>query len=159
MFDVNKIINDAIAAAVAQATAPLLERIAALELRSNIETKLLPLEDNPAQGVDAALHNRVRAAEAVATRLHERVLALEAHTSVLDEHGGLLEALDNQEWFWAKIRNFTDTAVEQAIENHTDCWDHDDFVREEKLDDYVKSDDIRDDIRDIISGATISIRI
>ena len=136
MIDINTIISQALAAAVAQATAPLLERIAALEAAAQ----------QPLEGA-----------------LTDRVAALEKHTAVLDEHGGLLEYLDNQEWFWHKIRNFTDTAVEQAVDAHTACWDHNDFVTEDKLDDYVTSEaldsEVRDAVSDIMEGATVSIRI
>lgn len=125
MIDLNTLISQALAAAVQQATAPLLERIATLESQSAV--------------------------------LLNRVTALEKHPAMLDEHGGLLEYLDNQEWFWEKIREFTGNVVEQAIENHTDCWDHNDFVTEDKLDDYVKTDNFRDEIEDVINNATIRL--
>jgi hypothetical protein len=86
MIDINSILTQALSAAVAEATKPLVERIAALE------TRLLALENNPAQGVD--------------TTLETRLLALEKHTAVLDQHGGILEYLDDQEWFWEKVRRF-----------------------------------------------------
>ena len=155
MIDINAIISQALAAAVQQATAPLLERIAALE------TRLLALENNPAQGVDTtlnawemAMQNRVDSADAVAKRLHERVLALEN-----------LEYLDNQEWFWNKIRRFTDGAVESAIEQHCEEYDHDDMVMKHELpdmDDYVTKDDldseVRDAVRDTLEDARIHLR-
>ena len=168
MFDINKIISDAIATAVdAHITAIRQEyanKIGALEMRISM------LEKFPVQGVETAPAQPTAAQQPEATMeetlqsldrmsaMAERIATLEKHTAVLDEHGDLLEYLDNQEWFWAKIRNFTDTAVEQAMEEHTETYDHDDFVTEDKLDDYMKSDDLHDDIRDIISGATISIR-
>lgn len=176
-ININAILSQALAAAVQQATAPLQERIAALEAQSAnrherlrvleraLTDRVTALENNPAQGVDTtlnawemAMQNRVDSADAVAKRLHERVLALETHTAVLDQHGGILEYLDNQEWFWNKLRNFTDTAVEQAIENHTNCWDHNDFVTEDKLDDYVQKDSFRDEIEDVLNNATIRFR-
>ena len=140
MFDINAIINDAITAAVEKATAPLLERIANLESQS------------------ANRHARLRVLEGALT---DRVDALESTST--QGIGVLLENLDNQEWFWHKIREFTGTVVEQAIENHTDCWDHNDFVTEDKLDDYVKTENLEsevcDVVRDIMEGATVSIRI
>ena len=97
MIDINSILTQALAAAVAEATKPLVERIAALE------TRLLALENNPAQGVD--------------TTLETRLLALEKHTAVLDQHGDILEYLDNQEWFWEKvsryITNYSDITVDE----------------------------------------------
>lgn len=97
MIDINTILTQALAAAVAEAMLPLQQeyankmgematRIAALEAR------LLALENNPAQGVD--------------TTLETRVAALEKHTAVLDQHGGILEYLDNQEWFWEKVSRY-----------------------------------------------------
>ena len=98
MIDINSILTQALAAAVAEATKPLVERIAALE------TRLLTLENNPAQGVD--------------TTLETRVAALEKHTAVLDPHGGILEYLDNQEWFWEKVRRFAAAAADAEAEAH-----------------------------------------
>ena len=132
MIDLNTIISQALAAAVQQATAPLLERIATLESQS------------------AALLSRVTALESPSTQ----------------GLGVLLENLDNQEWFWEKIRAFTDGAVEQAVEQHCEEYDHDDMLTSDALpdmDEYIKREDldsdIRDDIRDIMEGATVSIRI
>lgn len=143
MIDLNTLISQALAAAVQQATAPLLERITALEAQS------------------ADRHARLRVLEGALT---DRVAALESTST--QSIGVLLENLDNQEWFWEKIREFTGNVVEQAIENHTDCWDHNDFVTKDKLpdmDDYVKTENLEsevlDAVRDIMEGATVSIRI
>lgn len=157
-ININAIISQALAAAVQQATAPLLERIAALE------TRLLALENNPAQGVDTTLEQAAVNKDAherqlfVLQHLTARIAALETHTAVLVQHGGIVEYLDNQEWFWNKLRNFTDTAVEQAVEQHCEEYDHDDFVTEDKLDDYVQKDSFRDEIEDVLNNATIRIR-
>jgi hypothetical protein len=132
MIDLNTIISQALAAAVQQATAPLLERIATLESQS------------------AALLSRVTALEATS----------------IQGIGVLLENLDNQEWFWEKIRAFTDGAVEQAVEQHCEEYDHDDMLTSDALpdmDDYIKREDldseVRDAVSDIMEGATVSIRI
>ena len=171
MFDINTIISQALAAAVAQATAPLLERIAALEnqalvMPDAVDKRITALEKRVFEDLGALIEQEFIASMAVTDvvghdtvkALTDRVAALEKHTAMLDEHGGLLEHLDNQEWFWGKIRAFTDTAVEQAIENHTECWDHNDFVTEDKLDDYVQKDSFRDEIEDVLNNATIRIR-
>ena len=215
MFDINAIISQALAPAVAQATAPLLERIAALEAQSaDRHARLRVLEgaltdrvaalENQALVVSDAVDKRIAALEKrvfedlgtiieqefiasmavtdvvghdTVKALTDRVAALETKLTEADlftkttevhiNKDELLEYLDNQEWFWDKIRNFTDTAVEQAVENHTDMYDHNDFVTEDKLDDYVKTEDldsevrdaVRDAVRDIMEGATVSIRI
>ncbi len=168
-ININTIISQALAAAVQQAIQPLQQEYAnkMAEMAQQIaalETRLLALENNPAQGVDTTLEQAAVNKDAherqlfVLQHLTARVTALEKHTAVLDQHGGIVEYLDNQEWFWDKIRNFTDTAVEQAIENHTDCWDHNDFVTEDKLDDYVQKDSFRDEIEDVLNNATIKLR-
>jgi len=143
--------------------AEAIDRIAALEAQSAnrherlrvlegaLTDRVAALENNPAQGVD--------------TTLEQRIAALEKHTAVLDQHGGLLEYLDDQEWFWNKIRNFTDSAVESAIEQHCEEYDHDDMVMKHELpdmDDYVTKDYLRDEISDAVhdklDNATLSIR-
>ena len=157
MFDINTIINDAIAAAVAQAIQPLQQEYA--NKMAEMAEKIAVLE-NQAIVVSNTLDTRIAALETKLTEADLFTKTTEGHVNK-DE---LLEYLDNQEWFWHKIRNFTDTVVEQAIENHTECWDHNDFfVTEDKLDDYVKTEDldseVRDAVRDIMEGATVSIRI
>ena len=159
MFDINKIINDTIAAAVsthiteyANKMAEMAEKITALEMR------LLALENNPAQGVDTTLEKRIAALETNTADTIGEIDTIKQQLVVLDQHGGLLEYLDNQEWFWNKIRNFTDSAVEQAIDMHIETYDHSDFVTGDKLDDYVQKDDFRSEIEDVLNNATIRIR-
>jgi len=154
MIDINSILTQALAAAVAEATKPLVERIAALE------TRLLALENNPAQGVD--------------TTLETRLLALEKHTAVLDQHGGILEYLDNQEWFWEKLHNTINdnvaSRVEQAIENHeegTSHYDQDDIEtwidaaveQHEENKTHGDEDDIEEIVQKLLNSASISISI
>ena len=177
-ININAIISQALAAAVQQALQPLQQEYAnkmaeMAEKIAALDKRLLALENNPAQGVDTtlnawemAMQNRVASADAVAQRMHERVLALEMHTAVLDQHGGIVEYLDNQEWFWDKIRRFTDGAVESAIEQHCEEYDHDDMVMKHELpdmDDYVTKDAMRDEISDAVhdklDNATLSIRL
>ena len=138
-ININTIISQALAAAVQQALQPLQQEYAnkMAEMAQQIaalETRLLALENNPAQGVDTTLEET-------------------------------LQRLDNQEWFWNKIRRFTDGAVEQAVEQHCEEYDHDDMVMKHELpdmDDYVTKDDLRDEISDAVhdklDNATLSIR-
>lgn len=175
MIDINSILTQALAAAVAEATKPLVERIATLE------TRLLALENNPAQGVDTtlnawemALQNRVFSVEAVASRLHERTLALEAHTAVLDQHGGILEYLDNQEWFWEKVGRFAGAAIDTKIDNAIDAHlenanhlDEDDIDTkiEEAIEQHEENkthgddDDIEEIVQKLLNSASISITV
>lgn len=177
MIDINTIISQALAAAVQQALQPLQQEYAnkmgqMAQQIAALEARLLALENNPAQGVDTtlnawemAMQNRVDSADAVAKRLHERVAALEKHTAVLDQHGGIVEYLDDQEWFWDKLRRFTDGAVESAIEQHCEDYDHDDMLMKHEMpdmDDYIKREDfdseVRDAVHDTLDNATLSIR-
>ena len=199
MIDLNTIISQALAAAVQQATAPLLERIAALEAQSaDRHARLRVLEgaltdrvaalENQALVVSDAVDKRISALEKrvfedLGTIIEQEFIASMAVTDVVGHDtvkaltdrvaaleststqgiGVLLENLDNQEWFWHKIREFTGTVVEQAVEHHCDEYDHNDFVTEDKLDDYVKTENLEsevcDVVRDIMEGATVSIRI
>jgi len=159
MIDINAIISQALAAAVQQAIQPLqqeyankmaemAQQIAALDTHlAEAIDRIAALENNPAQGVD--------------TTLEKRIAALEAATQPEEA----LQRLDNQEWFWNKIRNFTDSAVESAIEQHCEEYDHDDMVMKHELpdmDDYVTKDDldseVRDAVRDTLEDARIHLR-
>lgn len=137
MIDINTIISQALAAAVAQALQPI------------------------QQEYDNKMGEMAQKIAALEGALTDRVLALESPST--QGIGVLLENLDNQEWFWHKIRAFTDGAVEQAVEQHCEEYDHDDFVTEDKLGEYVKTEDLasemRDDVRDILNGVTVSIHI
>ena len=156
-ININAIISQALAAAVQQAIQPLQQEYA--NKMAEMAQQIAALDTHLAEAIDriAALENQ---ALVVSDAVDKRLLALENNPAqgvdtTLEE---TLQRLDNQEWFWNKIRNFTDTAVEQAIENHTDYWDHNDFVTEDKLDDYVTKDSFRDEIEDVLNNATIRIR-
>ena len=140
MFDINKIINDTIAAAVSTHI---------ITLQQEYANKMAEMAEKI-----TALETRITALEHAATQ----PLALNKEE--------LIEHLDNQEWFWGKIRNFTDGAVEQAVEQHCEMYDHDDMVMKHEIpdmDDYVKREDldseVRDAVRDIMDGATVSISL
>lgn len=151
-ININAILSQALAAAVQQAIQPLQQEYAnkMAEMAQQIaalETRLLALENNPAQGVD--------------TTLERRITALEAATQPEEA----LQRLDNQEWFWDKLRRFTDGAVESAIEQHCEEYDHDDMLMRDALpdmDDYVTKDYLRDEVsdavRDILEDARIHLR-
>lgn len=146
MIDINTIISQALAAAVQQAIQPLQQEYA--NKMAEMAQQIAALDTHLAEAIDriAALENNP--AQGVDTTLEEA-----------------LQRLDNQEWFWNKIRNFTDSAVESAIEQHCEEYDHDDMVMKHELpdmDDYVTKDDLRDEISDAVhdklDNATLSIR-
>jgi len=152
MFDLNKIVTDAlnaavqqaVAEAVAEAVAPLLERITALE-------------NNPAIGVD--------------TTLEARVVALEERpaTAVAVDEAKMVEALNSQEWFWEKLRRTTDAQIEEAMDNHLETYNHDDYDsvvsnwNDEDPADFLREGDLHDQIDDRVNetlrNATFSISI
>ena len=126
MFDINAIINNAIATAVAEATKPLVARIEALE---NIAAEYSP---TPAVVIDEAK---------------------------------MVEALNSQEWFWVKIRSFTDAAAERSMDAHTEEFNHDNYdeiaskVEDIDFDDLVKTYDINEAVRDAIGEMSFEVRI
>ena len=181
MFDINTIISQALAAAVAQAIQPLqqeyankmaemAEKIAALEKRvfEDLGT-IIEQEFTASMAVtDVVGHNTVQALTDRVAFLENQALvmsdAVDKRIAALEDNKQMTAAafvtyLDNQEWFWGKIREFTGTVVEQAVEHHCDEYDHNDFVTEDKLDDYVKTENLEYAVRDIMEGATVSIRI
>jgi uncharacterized coiled-coil protein SlyX len=176
MIDINAIISQALAAAVQQATQPLLERIEALEIQEDTQHARLRvligvLTDRVAVLEQSSSLDKLRLDD-----MAEKLTALEVKlteaqlfqktTEVQIDKDDLLEHLDNQEWFWDKIRHFTDGAVEAAIEQHCEEYDHDDMLLNDALpdmNDYVTKDEldseVRDAVHDIMDGATVSIRL
>lgn len=145
MIDINAIItealNTAVAAAVTEATKPLLARIEALE-------------NNPAIGTDTALAARVKAIE-------DAPNALSA--------AAFVTYLDQQEWFWEKINtyivNHIAGEIEEAMNDHCSNYDHDaydavvDNWGSEDPTDFVKDDDFKEQINDVLSNASFEVRI
>jgi hypothetical protein len=139
---------------VEEAVTPLLERITALE-------------NNPAQGVDTTLTDRVVALE---TKLTEAAL-FEKNTNVtipIDE-AKMVEALNSQEWFWEKVNNYVDAGIERAIDDHCSTYNHDDYDsvvsnwNDEDPADFLREGDLHDQIDDRVNetlrNATFSISI
>jgi hypothetical protein len=113
MFDLNTIINQALATAIAQATEPLIKRIEELEAKQAQPQPNTPLDINAA-----------------------------------------MDELNQQEWFWEKIRRYIDAGVEVALEDHTGTYDHDGFVTKDELpdfDDFVTKDDLPSDFEDFVT--------
>lgn len=126
----------------------LAQRIIALEER------LAALENNPAQGVDTTLEARVKALEAAPNAISA---------------AAFVTYLDQQEWFWEKVRGVADAAAEQVMEDHTGSYDHDDYDRmynewgSEDVSDFVKEGDLDDLIeekaKEVLNNASFSISI
>lgn len=169
MFDLNTILTQALTAAVAEATKPLVERIEKLEtncnayeimFRSHIE-RLEALENNPATGETLSPDDLVQ--------VKQRIEVLENTSFAPINEARLVEVLDQQEWFWEKLMRkageAAESAVEEAINDHCSTYDHDDYdntssaVNDVDLDDLVSRGDLEDAINSALHNATITIRI
>ena len=130
MFDINALINNAITTAVAEAIKPLVARIEALE---NIAAEYTPA---PAVTIDEAK---------------------------------MVAALDSQEWFWEKLtrkaKEVADAAAERAMDSHTEEFNHDSYdevvstIEDIDFDDFAKTDDIKDAVRDAVQDLSFEIRV
>ena len=124
MFDLNQILSAALNAAVAEAVAPLVERIAVLERRIDtlssqhvaIGERLAALENNPAQGQD------------------------------LTPTTGL-------------TRDQVEALIEQAMEEHTSSYDHDDYDRHISDDDKHIEGDLDDAVREAVSNLSFEVSV
>lgn len=175
MIDLNTIISNALTAAVTSAVAPLNERIAMLEKNEEYLVKRIAA----LEGVDHERQHAMTArwfggAREEIDALTTRVVALENNpaqgvdtqaTPVIDE-ARMVEALNSQEWFWEKLQNRIDAATEQAVDNHCENYDHDDYdsivSKVEDMpdfDDYVTRDSVREEIEDVLNNATLSLSI
>ena len=211
MFDINAIVNTAIAAAVEAATKPLAAQVQCVDtdlaaLRERIET----LEKN-----EEALVRRIAALESLSDTLPDpdhhalaqRIAALENNPAqgALDvPHAALIEELDKQEWFWGKVSDFVEKEVianfsvtdvvghdafvqikeritalesetqgenrylnrddvsaliEEAMDEHTSTYDHDDYDSHIGDDDRHIDGSLHDAISDALNNASVSISI
>ena len=149
MFDLNAIVNAAINAAVearitevlqqhANTVGALAERIAALERTCATQheamvamrDRIAVLENNPAQGVDMTLE--------------QRVAALESETQGENRY---LNRYDVAE------------LIAEAMDEHTSNYDHDDYDNHIGDDDKHFDGDIEDAVRDALSNMTFDVSI
>lgn len=179
MIDLSALISSALAAAVAEATKPLLERIEKLEMQSGdrherllvlegaLTDRVIALENNPATGETLSPDDLVQ--------VKQRIEALEQATPETPETPAAISAaafvtyLDQQEWFWEKLNRKAGEAAqavaEEAINDHCSTYDHDDYdnvaclVNDANLDDMVTMDNLRDEIKQVLRDATVSIDV
>ena len=159
MIDINNILIQALTAAVAEATKPLVERIAALETKLALETTLM-------QGDTLSPDDLVQVKQRIEAL--ENIAAEYSPTASINE-ARLVEVLDQQEWFWEKLMRkaaeAAESAVEEAINDHCNSYDHDDYdnvacaVNDANLDDMVTMDNLRDEIKQVLRDATVSIDV
>ena len=151
-FDINAILSAALATAVAEATKPLVERIEALE--SNIT-----MMQNSIDQKDA----RIAALENIAAEYSPT-------PAVVIDEAKMVEALNSQEWFWEKLtrkaREVAEAVAEQSMDNHLECYDHDNYdeaVRKIEdmpdFDDLVRTDDLSESVRDAVQDLSFEVRV
>lgn len=144
----------------------LTQRIAVLEQSSSLDKmrldataesiaalgqRITTLENNPAQGVDTT-----------------------APQALDVPHEALLTALDQQEWFWSKMSDFiqrevdglglvsesrVEEMVQEAMDDHTSTYDHEDYDSHLGDDDKHFEGDIEDAVRDALSNMTFDVSI
>ena len=77
------------------------------------------------------------------------------------------DALNQQEWFWGKIRSYIDAGIESATEDFVakdDLPDFDDFIMKDELpefpdpDDLVTKDELAERVTENIEGRSFTIR-
>ena len=131
-------------------------RIAALEQNDEFVTnRVSRLENNPAQGVDTQTTQYT-------------LLSKEQFKAMLQElatKDALIDYLNEQEWFWDKMRNFIDAATEQAVDNHCETYDHDSYdsavsdLEDRDFDDLVTNDSLEDAVRDAVRNLSFDISV
>lgn len=141
MIDLNTIISNALTAAITSAIAPLNERITALEgICQTQHTDMLAMRD------------RITALEAAAPQ------PVGVDPKTLAEAS--LNYLNDQEWFWEKMRGFADSAAEAAMYDHTSEYDHDSYdAVVSDSDDFVKSDVLEEAVREAIDNLTFEVSV
>jgi hypothetical protein len=101
--------------------------------------RITALENNPAIGTDTVLAERVKA-------LEERM-------------DNTTEASEN------RIRVIAEAAAEQAIEDHCETYNHDDYDsvvnnwNDEDPTEFVREGDMESKINDVLNNATVSISV
>lgn len=168
MIDINTLISNALIAAVQQATAPLVERIEKLEsCNAESHQRLLVLEGALTDRVDALENQAIVTSNAVDTRitaletkLTEAALFTQtSNVTIPIDEARMVEALNSQEWFWDKLRNFIDAATEQAMDDHCSNYDHDDYDSHISDDDRHFEGDIDEAVREAIGNMTFDISV
>ena len=95
--------------------------------------------------------------------LVKRIEELEAKqaqpTPSLDINAAM-DALNQQEWFWEKIRSYIDAGIEMSLEDHTSTYNHDDFITKDDMpdpDDIVTKDELPEfpDTDDLVTTDTL----
>lgn len=123
--------------------------------------------------INALINNAITTAVTEAIKpLVARIEALEniaaeytpAPAVTIDE-AKMVEALNSQEWFWEKMQRFAVAAAEAVMNSHTEEFNHDSYdevvseIEDIDFDDYVKTDDLSDAVRDAVRDLSFEIRV
>lgn len=145
MIDFNTILSAAITAsintAIEQAVTPLKAQIEELQTRLNATQATLP-------GSFAELAGTVARMEENMAAMNSRVQQDTVSAKQID-----LAALDNQEWFWAKIGDYVDTTIGNIdfSEAISDAFSNSSIV-EDAVEHYIKDYDFSEIVADNVEG-------
>jgi len=167
MFDINTAINTAIATAVEQAVKPLVERISTLETRL-AEAALFTQTTSVTVPVDEAKMVEALNSQEWFWEKVGRFVAENGNITVEDMHGfkqRLADAEDRLDKITTASDERVQEIVEQAINDHCETYDHDqydDMVTVwggESPDEFVKDDDLRGVVQDIMNDASFEVSV
>ena len=144
MIDINTILQQALATAIEQATAPLIERINYLEKHSL------------AADAGIVLSGRVTALENQLAALHATLNSPSSAAATTTTTPALTEE---------RVLEIARSAADEAIENHADNYNHDEYDRvcnmldDYDLDDFVDVSRIEEKITDAIKDLTFTVSV
>jgi len=165
MFDINTAINTAIAAAVEQATRPLLERISTLETRL---AEAAPAEQATPNALSAAAFVTYLDQQEWFWEKLSRFVAENGNITVEDLHGfkqRLADAEDRLDKITTASDERVQEIVEQAMNDHCETYDHDQYDEVynewggEEASEFVKDGDIEEKINDALRNASFEVSI
>ena len=167
MFDINTAINTAIAAAVEQATRPLLERISTLETRL---AEAAPAEQATPNALSAAAFVTYLDQQEWFWEKLSRFVAENGNITVEDLHGfkqRLADAEDRLDKITTASDERVQEIVEQAMNDHCETYDHDQYDEVynewggEEASEFVKTSDgdIEDKINDALRNASFEVSV
>jgi uncharacterized coiled-coil protein SlyX len=162
----------------AQTITELLDRVAALETRvtdvtAQLARALLAAETGHAAASQAGLEARLAALEAAPTdlqRFDDELADLAGRVNILEAApAGLQRFADGRPITAESIREIAEAAAEEALDEHTSSYDHDDYDNlfnewgSEEASDFVKDgyleDQIEEKIKEVLNNATFSVSI
>ena len=137
MFDINALINTAITEAVTQQFTTLQQEYA----------------------------NKIGEMAVKISELETKLALAELNVTVSIDEAKMVEALNSQEWFWEKLRTKVDDVVDKAMEDHTSTYNHDDYddasrrISDIDPDDFIRSDDLTDAVRDVLGDVRVRLEL